>query len=182
LYYPFIHFRDDGWLKLTSLYWHRMGRIVPEDYRLRDSDTVRELKDARYVRDYHPAGAQAHIAPAFHELLVSHGVRLRERYGLHLSGSWPDDPVTMRSRAAHFGDPKLAYVFGPKIDADLIDYLQELGLASREGRRDPRWVGMHPRLASLYMLALAEAMAPRLGAQPITDDTLSHLAMGGYTC
>src|SRR6266540_3281481 len=40
---------------------------------------------------------------------------------------------------------------------------------------------MHPKLASLYMLALAEAMALQRGAQPITDDTLSHLAMGGFT-
>jgi hypothetical protein len=35
LYYPFIHFRDESWLKLTSLYWDRMGRIVPEGYGLR---------------------------------------------------------------------------------------------------------------------------------------------------
>ncbi len=119
LYYPFIHFRDEVWLKLTSLYWDRMGRIVPEDYRLRDSDTVRQLKDGGYVRDYHPTGAQAQAGTAFRGLLASHGVQLRERYGLHLSQSWPDDPVTMRSRAAHFGDPKLAYVFGPKIDPRL---------------------------------------------------------------
>src|SRR2546430_11603576 len=29
LYYPFIHFRDEGWLKLTALYWDGMRRIVP---------------------------------------------------------------------------------------------------------------------------------------------------------
>jgi hypothetical protein len=59
LYYPFIHFRDESWLKLTSLYWDRMGRIVPEGYGLRDNDTVRQFKDSGYVRNSHPGGAQA---------------------------------------------------------------------------------------------------------------------------
>jgi hypothetical protein len=54
LYYPFIHFRDESWLKLTSLYWDRMGRIVPEGYGLRDNDTVRQFKDSGYIRNFHP--------------------------------------------------------------------------------------------------------------------------------
>ena len=50
LYYPFIHFRDESWLKLTSLYWDRMGRIVPEGYGLRDNDTgVFGLGRAGYI-------------------------------------------------------------------------------------------------------------------------------------
>ena len=30
LYHPFIHFKDDDWLKLSALYWDRMARIVPQ--------------------------------------------------------------------------------------------------------------------------------------------------------
>ena len=30
LYYPFIDFRDEGWLKLTALYWDSLRRIVPQ--------------------------------------------------------------------------------------------------------------------------------------------------------
>jgi len=40
LYYPFIHFKDEAWLKLTALYWDQMVRIVPKKYELHDSDTV----------------------------------------------------------------------------------------------------------------------------------------------
>lgn len=40
LYYPFIQFRNDSWLKLAALYWDRIGRIVPPGYQLQDSDTV----------------------------------------------------------------------------------------------------------------------------------------------
>jgi len=32
LYYPFIHFKDERWLKLSALYWDVMGRIVSETY------------------------------------------------------------------------------------------------------------------------------------------------------
>ena len=181
LYYPFIHFRDESWLKLTSLYWDRMGRIVPEGYGLRDNDTVRQFKDSGYVRNFHPGGAQARPGRAFRELLATHGYQLRERYGLHLSANWPDDPATVGSRAAQFGDKKLAYIFGPKIAPELIQDLEALGLAEQGGRRDPRWVGMHPKLANLYMVVLAEAMAIPRGAQPVTSDALSHVGIGDFT-
>jgi len=181
LYYPFIHFRDESWLKLTSLYWDRMGRIVPEGYGLRDNDAVRQFKDSGYVRNFHPGGAQARPGLTFRELLATHGDQLRERYGLHLSANWPDEPATVRSRAARFGDTKLAYVFGPKIAPELIQDLEALGLAEQGGRRDPRWVGMHPKLANLYMVVLAEAMAISRGAQPVTSDALSHVGIGDFT-
>ncbi|RAO40487.1 hypothetical protein GAR06_06233 [Micromonospora saelicesensis] len=180
LYYPFIHFRDEAWLKHTSLYWDRMARIVPTGYGLRDSDTVSEFKDGNYIRDFHPRGEQVEPARAFQEMLTTHGHQLRSRYGLHLSAGWPDEPTTVQSRAAHFGNPKLAYVFGPKIDPQLLDELEALSLAEQGGRRDPRWVGMHPKLASLYMTALAQAIASRRGAHPVTDDALSHVGLGDF--
>jgi hypothetical protein len=182
LYYPFIHFRNEAWLKLTCLYWDRMGRIVPKDYPLRDSDTVSALKDGGYVLDYQPlpGGDQLLAATAFQRLLADHGEQLRQRYGLHLADSWPDDPATVGWRSAHFGSPKLGHVFGEKIPPAFVEQLIELDLAVRGGRHDPYWIGMHPKLATLYMLALADAMARRRGAHPITDDTLNHLAVGGF--
>jgi len=53
LYYPFIHFKDDRWLKLSALYWDRIGRIVPSAYRTEDSETVRAsgTSSKRYVRN-----------------------------------------------------------------------------------------------------------------------------------
>jgi hypothetical protein len=181
LYYPFIHFRDESWLKSTSLYWDRMGRIVPSDYQLRDSDTVQELSDGGYIANYHPSREQETSARAFRSLLSRHGERLAERYGTNLSANWPDDPSTVRSRAVHFGSPKLAYIFGPKVAPELIDDLVALGLAERGGRRDPRWIGMHPKLASVYMTVLAAAMATRRDAHPVSDDALSHIGVGDFS-
>jgi hypothetical protein len=37
LYYPFIHFRDEAWLKLSALYWDDVTRIVPKSYAPRDT-------------------------------------------------------------------------------------------------------------------------------------------------
>ena len=59
---------------------------------------------------------------------------------------------------------------------ELIQDLEALGLAEQGGRRDPRWVGMHPKLANLYMVVLAEAMAIPRGAQPVTSDALATSA------
>jgi hypothetical protein len=43
LYYPFIHFKDEQWLKLSALYWDKMARIVPAKYPTEDGATVKEL-------------------------------------------------------------------------------------------------------------------------------------------
>jgi len=65
LYYPFIHFKDDSWPKLSALYWDRMARIVPKSYRQRgdgehalerDSETTRRLADeADFIRNLSPS-------------------------------------------------------------------------------------------------------------------------------
>jgi hypothetical protein len=178
LYYPFIHVRDESWLKLTSLYWNRMGRIVPEGYRLRDSATVREFKDCDYVRDYRPGRAPVELVDDFLALLATRGRDLADRYGLHLSPSWPDDPSTAAAHPPGVGNPKLAYVFGPKMPASLVEGLVDLGLAERDRLGDPQWVGMHPRLAAVYMTALAGVMAARRGVEPVSDDALSHVGIG----
>ena len=71
LYYPYIHFRDDDWLKASLLFWDLMGRIVPKSFRpeLRDSDFVREVRDAddQCIRDYHPEDRD--VKPVSAELL-----------------------------------------------------------------------------------------------------------------
>ena len=32
LYYPFIRFRSENWLKVALLYWPKIARILPNDY------------------------------------------------------------------------------------------------------------------------------------------------------
>ena len=56
LFYPYIHFQDDNWLKASALYWDKMGRIVPYSYEtVRDSDTVKALaNELGYIENFNP--------------------------------------------------------------------------------------------------------------------------------
>ncbi len=178
LYYPFIHFRDEGWLKLTALYWDGMRRIVPVGASVNDSDEVRRLVDAGFIRNKIPLDAAFQIAGPFRELINTHGDAMRVQFGVAQRDMWPDDIHTRLYAPGR--DTKLAYVFDEKMDPGLRSDLFGHGLvASRSD--NPRWIGMHPRLAKFYMLSLAEAMAPTLGAHPLTDATFDHVAVSGLT-
>ncbi|GDY32599.1 hypothetical protein GTS_42320 [Gandjariella thermophila] len=41
VYYPYIHVRDDTWLKYAALYWPRLGRLRPPGYPVSDSLVAR---------------------------------------------------------------------------------------------------------------------------------------------
>lgn len=182
LYYPFIHFKDEAWLKLTALYWDKIARIVPEGYQTHDSDTVKQLaEELDFIRNYAPAEKEiAAVGEEFLKLLLQHELALRTLYNVAQRGQWPDDPVTL-ARAPQGRDPKLAYVFYGKMSDKLQNALVETGLALPRRFGDPWWVGMHPKLANIYITALAEEMAYRRRLHPLTDEMLDHLTVVGWT-
>jgi Family of unknown function (DUF6236) len=46
LYFPYVNFPGDAWVKAAALHWPQLGRIHPLGYYgLRDSDTVKRLRD-----------------------------------------------------------------------------------------------------------------------------------------
>ena len=62
--------------------------------------------------------------------------------------------------------------------------LQEIPDRSGSGRAAPEggpWVGMRPRLASVYMAALADAVAGHNDLAPTTDDPRMHSAVGAIS-
>jgi hypothetical protein len=177
LYYPFIHFKDDDWLKLTVLYWDKVARIVPEGYATDDSDAVKAL--APCIDTVRPTWAPADFAHTFVDFIAKHGPKLQEKYGLHLRESWP--MLSEKERPARAGgrsgnDPRLGYIFYEKISDDVYRALKDSGLASTDAPGE-RWIGMHPRLAWVYMTALAEQLAAHRGLRPLTDETRDHLAL-----
>ncbi|MEW1843730.1 DUF6236 family protein [Nonomuraea angiospora] len=83
LYYPYIHFRNDTWLKAAALYWPKMARIVPVEYQVRDySEVVRTLNDGLdfliHVQP-DPATASA-VSSVFQQVLAEHAEDLRALY------------------------------------------------------------------------------------------------------
>src|SRR5919108_2142094 len=97
LYYPFIHFRDEEWLKVAALYWPRMCRIVPPDYQTKDSDAVKRLIDELdFVSNVSPTPATTVVGKRFLTFLQKNEGDLRERYGLSDAEAWKPDPVTLQ--------------------------------------------------------------------------------------
>lgn len=181
LYYPLIHFKSDSWLKLAALYWDKMGRIVPGMFETRDSETVKQLQgELGFIEDFDPQAETIELGEEFLALLRQHEAKLRARYAVSRRDHWPDEPIN-KGVSPPGADPKLAYLFDEKMMPMLQDAFVNTGLAQPDRNRDPRWVGMHPKFASVYMTALAEEMGARRGLHPATDETLDHVAVSGAT-
>jgi len=174
LYYPWIHFRDEQWVKLSMLYWKQLRRIVPSYYATHDSDLVRELAGHGLIQNVKPE--EKRIARTFLRFVDSHADDLRERYGVQ------NLPADLAAGAAlRVDEDRLAYIHVTKMTKELRGALVQLGLglSSRGPERD--WVGVHPKLANVYMTALAEDTALRLGLNPVTEDEFSLVAVGGWS-
>jgi hypothetical protein len=178
LYYPYINFRAEGWLKTAALYWDGISRIVPFGIEPSTSDTVRAFEDGGFLRaparpeEVNPENAAA----LFTDLIAQHGAELvAAGYGLADSPSWPDDSYTVQHAPAG-SNPKLAYVFRSKITPELAAALRHAGLAETESPRFD-WVGTNPKLADLYMMVLANDIAKKIGARPVTSDVRDHVVI-----
>jgi len=199
LYYPFIQFRSDSWLKLAALYWNKIGRIVPPGYHLQDSDTVQRLMgELDFVTNMKPAfWALDNVSSEFLALLAKRGPELTHLYGVqgepvvdpgHTTQYWPPPWSNLPSSSSgpqwhepvdpslvQGADPRLAYIYTKgKMAAELEVALIEAGLGVP---LPDDLIGMHPQLAFVYMHALASEMASSFMC-PLTDDDFDHVAAG----
>jgi hypothetical protein len=180
LYYPYIHFTSDGWLKTSALYWEGMNRIVPGGIRPDDSDSVKSLVDAGFVASRDPTGAAFEIATPFSELLKRRHVALQRKFRLS------ESRLEIALRKLGLRSPRqrqsLSIISSAKFDAQLLGDLKALDLVSVITREDGYdWIGMHPTLARVYMTALAETLAPQIGARPVAESAFDHVAISGVT-
>jgi hypothetical protein len=83
-------------------------RIVPRGYGLRDSPTVRQLKeDSAFIREHDPGYEAVDLGREFVEVVCQHERTLRARYDVWMRDRWPDDLLTA-ARAAQGRDHRLA--------------------------------------------------------------------------
>lgn len=82
MYYPYIHIRDDNWLKAAALYWPRLARLTPEGFPQYDSETAKALDgDLGFFLNIKPPATQvAQVAAEFLEFVAIHHDELKQRY------------------------------------------------------------------------------------------------------
>ena len=200
VYYPYIHMRDERWLKVAALYWPRIIRIVSPGYPTRDSRLVNVLAgELGLIVNHPPDGAARDVAASFAAFTEGFGPtalrRMRVRKG---SGSLGPEHLALPRPPAIFGGtdylagetvlPALGHsspewtardtagVHRSEVAPDLADKLIAAGLAA-PARGE--WLAMNPVLAWLYKCRLTEELALRNNLVPATDQMSAHAVMGG---
>jgi hypothetical protein len=160
LYYPYIHFQSDEWIKAAALYYDGLTRIVPEGFALNDSETVIKLgEQSGFIRDYNPSEEAIDISENFVTIL-------REEYSNPRSRN-----KLIRAIRNQVNPEGIFPVHEEKIANAVKAALPELGFP----KKDPRshWYFFDPVAGSLYMTTLAERIAEKQGV-PIISDTVGY--------
>jgi hypothetical protein len=186
LYYPYMHFRSESWLKAAALYWPQMGRMVPRGYPTRDSVEVQILRgEVDFIVDIDPTPATFAVSEIFQALLASHGEQLRRHLLLA-----PDTASVTHTQADPTG---VGFVYAPKIAPALRAALEDMGLTASRGAyawqelarpsmtSPGDWVGMDARLAGVYMCVLAQHLAKGNDLHLTTDQAEAQVAVSGLT-
>ena len=185
LYFPYVHIRDEVWLKAAALYWPSLRRLVPAGYRKHDSPTAQAFADAHILMDEDPGELLDSSTWDLLQVLRQNTDRLMHKYSVEQA--FADWDGQQRSDGSAPGDevPALGWIHVTKFPRGVVDYLSNVGLLYR-GRagesvwRDPghpeEWVGLHPALAGAYMTALAGRLSKSAMFQPLTDQTNLRVA------
>lgn len=205
LYYPYIHFRDERWLKTAALYWPRIARIVDDDYPIHDSELVKRLiGELDFIVNVQPSSARDSLAEPFAKLISP---SWPDRWRIAADASWePDQSMPMegtRPRSIHStiypidvvywatpaeyrsplpgrhirrASPPVSGIHISEISPRLYDRLIHEGFARRVGED---WIGVHPELAWLYKCHLTADIASSNKLAPTTDQLEAHAFMSG---
>ncbi|HEX7306558.1 DUF6236 family protein [Lentzea sp.] len=175
-YYPYIHIRDDTWLKYAAMYWPKITRLVPAGYDTTDSAAARDFARAGVLTTLPPGLAMSGSRERFFHLVASSADELRARFGITRREGW-----LLRAgggtSAGPGADPRLTYLHFSKLPWHETGPIVESGLGEVHHGPDGRWLGMHPRLAAAYMCLLAGDLARAESLHPITDEDLPHRAL-----
>ncbi|SDJ40480.1 hypothetical protein SAMN05444157_3209 [Frankineae bacterium MT45] len=195
LYYPYVHLRDESWLKLALLYWPKMARLVTPGYPVADPEGLRAAAgELGWLVDVEPGASMARVAPTFEQLLDIirlTGHRLGAEYhpleppvDWFLPPRWGEvsDVRTWRSGLSASGSVGLmpAAEFAPV----LLERLLECGAAARYDTHPEipgGWVVVQRDLAWAYKCLLSEDVASHNALSLVTDQSEACAATSGLT-
>lgn len=184
LYYPWMRFRDDEWVKVALLYWRRVQRIVPPDYAVDDSPDIEAFAAAGLISGVAFDVSRERVGALFAQVLKGRRKALYDRFAIDQGSLWANttsfDPGSVpRIDETHLKE--FAYVHLDKIAYPLRQALVVSGLGVESRGDDPNWFGVHPELARTYMTALAHDISGTSGVQPVTDTARDLVAVGGWS-
>lgn len=184
LYYPYIHLRNQNWLKYALLFWDKLSRIVPSGMTPTDSDDVIRLRDETgFIEDYAPDTWD--VSDAFHRfsswlepLLEQDEFLMRRLHRRHFDPDYPDELRRLHRREdADFRGELLSsiardsgsYVHVQKLDRRLKERLYMLGLAVPGENEWADWVKVDNEIGYTYMAYLARAISAKTAMSTVTD-------------
>lgn len=183
LYYPYVHVRDERWLKAAALYLPGLARVVPIGFLLNDSETVRTLRGIDFLVDAEPREAAAAVAPLFVEAVRGNEGELRNRYTPAINGDYGtmivnseptapgEQPLQRRPLAGfHRGE------FAPGLAEFLADehLVHPRPRGAGHGQDPANWIAMDPAFAWVYKCVLTAELAKRTAYVPVTDQVVAH--------
>jgi len=191
LYYPWVRFRDDNWLKSALLTWDNIARIRPGTIGGEDNEIVKQIRaEADLIIDITPSDADlAAVSDAFEEVVDQSGFQFEwevpDELVAHEAHILPPPPPGYQGGGTSYtAKDGLVWIYagrdatgGGKMNQRVQGAFGELGLATPHPR-DDQWVGMQPKVALVYLTALADTIAQRNRLCPVTDDPRVHTAAG----
>ena len=167
LYFPYIHFKDENWLKYSLLYWDTIKRIVPPSYQPTDSDSIKTLIDENLIENVNPkTGDKPYIVGAAEEFIPTMETLLHKRINLNHGA---DVSLGLEDNAPE------SVVHVQKMDEQVIELLETSDLATRHGD----WFSMDGALAGYYMFCLAAYISEKQRA-PLLSDSFEMETAGTF--
>ncbi|QOY88383.1 hypothetical protein [Paludibaculum fermentans] len=175
LYYPYIHIRNEHWLKATLLCVPTLTRIVPDTYTPEDDPIIH-----KYTSLKGPGGPllQA-VAPRFSGRANAAQQQLITLLTEH------KNEITRNYSRPHAPQPDEYWIHTAKFNHDLLDYLRAHDLAwlghdpDAYGNRE--WFALHPILGSAVMTTLGLSIAAENHLDIVTPNHRYHEALLGTT-
>ncbi|GFG53707.1 hypothetical protein CQY20_26990 [Mycolicibacterium agri] len=176
LYFPFVHIRNDEWLKAAALYWPSVRRLVPDGYAKRDTLTEQVFAEAGVLQDEAPGDLLAMSTWHLGQALSENADVLVDQFGVERArGCW-DGKRWADAGGPDWELPALGWIHVDKFPHGVAEALSDKGLAVRGLRQKENWMGLHPTLASAYMTALAAQLSAECHFEPLTDQTDLRIA------
>ncbi len=182
LYYPFIHVRDENWLKATLLCFPFLDRMVPDSYELSDSPVAsffahekgrfgRSMLGRRDLGDPATEHARSELLKKLQEDLAALGLKTRFSREAAKKGDYADGENAFQ-------------IHEYKLGSKLIEFLLSNDLAwepNRPVRGNARWWAVHPVLGEAIMSTNAVALAQAHDLEIVTSDGPIHQWLLGTT-